>query len=125
MRGIKSKESGKWKRLAVFLILLLVFGVLLNSVRKVYQKKQAVQEVLARMEKEMFNLENRDKYLKDSLQKLTTQEGIELEIRKKLNVAQAGESIAIIVDEEQPAAATNTKISTWQKIKDFFTELLK
>jgi len=125
MRGIKNKESGKWKRLGVFLVLLFIFGVLLNSAVGVYRKKQAAQEALARMEKEMADLESRDKSLKDSLQKLTTQEGIDFEMRKKLNVAQAGESVAIVVEEPQPATTSSLQISAWQKIKDFFADLFK
>ncbi|MFH0804081.1 MAG: hypothetical protein V1896_00570 [Candidatus Zambryskibacteria bacterium] len=125
MRGIKNKESGKWKRLAFFLLLLLVFGVLLNSVRNVYQKKKTAQGALARMEKEVADLENRDQFLKESIAKMATQEGLEFEIRKKLNVAEAGESVAIIVDETQTTPVPAVPVSSWQKIKNFFTDLFR
>jgi hypothetical protein len=125
MRGIKNKESGKWKRLGVFVILLFILIVLLNSTKNVYQNKKAAGEALARMQGQVADLENRDKVLKDSLQRLNTQEGVNFELRKKLNVAQVGESVAVIVDEGQPTSTPAASISSWQKIKIFFTNLFK
>ena len=125
MRGIKNRGSDKLKKMAVFLALLLVLGFLLNSVRKVYNKKEEAQKLLVRMEKEKAELEERGKFLQESLTKLQTKEGLEFEMRKKLNVAEEGESVAIIVDEEQAVPASNLKISPWQKIKDFLVGLFR
>ena len=125
MRGIKTNKENKWKRPAAFLILLLVFGVLVNSVRKVYNKKVEAQKTLARMREEVKNLEDRQKFLGTSIQKLATEEGVAFEMRKKLNVASAGESVAIIVEGTQPTSTPVTEISSWQKLKDFFTKLFE
>src|SRR3989344_3044414 len=125
MRGIKTKENGRWKRVAIFVALLLLFGVLSNSVYKVYQKKKEVEKALAQMQAEKLELENRNNFLEDSLEKLKTKEGIEFEIRKKLNVAEAGEGVAIIVEEESTTSAPSAKISPWQKFKNFFTGLFE
>ena len=125
MRGIRNKKENKWKRMVIFLALLLVFGFLLNSVRKIYNKKEEAQKVMARMEEEKTKLQEREQFLKDSLDKLATAEGLKFEIRKKLNVAEVGESVAIIVNEEQAPATQNLPISLWQKIKDFLVELFK
>jgi len=125
MKGIKKRGESKWKRFGIFLILLLVLCVLTNSVRKVYNKKIEAQKALARMEKEVKDLENRQKSLGTSLQKLETEEGIAFEMRKKLNVAKVGESVVIIVEEKESASTTGTKISTWQKMKDFFVDLFR
>jgi len=125
MRGIKTKEDGKWKKAVVFCVLLLVFGVLLNSVNNIYQKKKTADETLVRMEKEASALNNREAELKDTIAKLNTQEGVEFELRQKLNVAQAGESVAVIVDEKPVATTSPVKISAWQKFINFFTGLFK
>ncbi len=111
--------------MAIFLVLLLIFGFLLNSVRKIYNKKEEAQKVMARMEEEKSKLTERSKFLKDSLAKLATSEGFNFEIRKKLNMAQAGESVAIIVDEKQTTPAQGPQISPWQKIKNFLAGLFK
>ncbi len=124
MRGIKTKENGRWKRVAIFVALLLLFGVLSNSVYKVYQKKKEVEKALAQMQAEKLELENRNNFLEDSLEKLKTKEGVEFEIRKKLNVAEAGESVAIIVEEESIEVTPKLKISFWQKVKDFFKNII-
>lgn len=125
MRGIRTKESGKWKKAALTLALLLVLAVLLNSARGVYQKKKEAQQTLARMEKEKSELENRQKYLQDSLANLATKEGIDFEIRSKLNVAAAGERVAIIVNQTASSSDQTSSLSAWQKIKNFFTDLFK
>ena len=125
MRGIKNKESGKWKKWSIFLILLLVFIVLLNSVSKVYKKKKEVEKTLTRMQAEVVALDKRKEFLKESLEKLKTREGVEFEIRKKLNVATPGEGVAIIVDEEQSTTTSNQNISSWQKFKNFFSRIFR
>ena len=125
MRGVKTRESGKWKRLIIFLILLIIFGVLLNSVRKVYKKKESAEKALVKMNADLKELEERGQFLEDSIEKLGTSAGLDFEIRKKLNVAASGEMVAIIVEEEQSVTTSNQKISPWQKFKNFATTGLK
>lgn len=123
MRGIKTKDHSLTKKVCLFLLLLLIFGVLVNSTRKVYNKRQEAMQALTRMESELKELENRQETLTASLQRLQTEEGVKFEMRKKLNVAEAGESVAIIVEEELSEVASTTKVSGWQKFKGFWTKL--
>jgi len=120
MRSLKSRDYEKWKRLGTFLMLLLVFGVLSNSVRKVYGKKEGAEKALARMDEEVQELALRKVFLETSIARLGTTEGMKFEIKKKLNVAEAGESVAIIVVDEVPAASEISEVSFWQKIKNLF-----
>jgi hypothetical protein len=125
MRGIKNRGENKWKKWAAFVALFLLFAVLLNSTRKVYNKKVEAQKLLTQMQEEFKTMENRQKVLADSLQKLSTTEGMTFEMRQKLNVAQVGEGVAIIVDEKQATSTPPAQISNWQKIKGFWTELFR
>jgi cell division protein FtsB len=125
MRGIKTKGSGKWKKISIFIILIVLLVVLLNSARKVYEKKVEVQNTLTRMQAEVTQLQNRDQVLKESIKSINTKEGLEFELRQKLNVAQAGEGVAVIVDQPQPTSTSITAISPWQKIVNLFTGLFK
>ena len=125
LKGLKNRESEKWKKIAIGLALILLLGLLINSVTKVYKKKKEAEKVLVRMESQAAELKERDEFLRDSLEKLSTEEGIEFEIRKKLNVAEAGEGVAIIVEEESTTSAPSAKISPWQKFKNFFVELFE
>lgn len=125
MRGVKTRESGKWKKISIFVILLVTSVFLLNSVNNVYQKKKEADKALARMQEQMLEMQKREEFLVGSLERLKTDEGLKFEIRKKLNVAEAGESVAIIVDEEKTASATSPSVSSWQKFKNFFSWLFE
>lgn len=121
MKSIKNRGENKWKKIAFFLMLFLVFGLLLNSVKNVYNKKEAAQTLLTKMNREKTKLEERNKFLQESLSKLETEEGIKFAMRKKLNVAEVGESVAIIVDEKPKTSAITPISSFWQKFKNFFS----
>jgi hypothetical protein len=125
MRGIKTKERDRWKKITLSAILLIALIFLLNSVRKVYEKKREVDKALTQMEMEVAELEKRGEHLEYSLQKLSTREGMEFEIRKKLNVAQAGENVVVIVDKEGTTTTSELPTSLWQKAKRFFRELFE
>lgn len=125
LKGIKNRENEKWKKIAISLALILVLGLLINSVGNVYKKKKEAERMLARMENQTAELKERNEFLNNSLEKLSTEEGIEFEIRKKLNVAEVGESVAIIVEEEPATSTPSAKISPWQKLKNFFTGLFE
>lgn len=120
MRTLRTREYDKWKKLGGFLLLLLLFIVLLNSVRKVYKKKSASEQALVRMEADVENLEARKEFLENSIERLKTEEGLKFEIKKKLNVAEAGEAVAIIIDESEATTPDSSSPSFWQKIKDLF-----
>jgi hypothetical protein len=125
MRGVKSREVNKFRRIAIFFVLLIIFIVLVNSVFRVYKKKKGAEEVLIKMQEEMILLEQREKNLGASLARLETDEGLEFELRKKLNVASEGESVAIIVTEEVEDKDVVPEKSSFQKIKERFKQLFK
>jgi len=125
MHGIRTKEKNKWKKVLLCAVLFIALVFLANSVRKVYEKKREVDRALTQMKEEITELEKRGEYLDDSMQKLSTREGLEFEIRKKLNVAQAGEGVAIIVENDQSATTTQTRTPIWSQIKNFFTEIFE
>jgi hypothetical protein len=123
MRGVKTRAGNRWKKMLLSLSLVLILGILLNSVNNVYKKKKGAEELLTRMQGEIKTLEDREVFLTESLDRLSTVEGMKFEIRKKLNVAEVGESVAIIVAQEETGRTTPSKLSAWQQIKLFFTKL--
>ena len=120
MKSLRSRDHTKWKRLGIFLLLFLVFGVLSNSVRKVYNKKESAEKALTRMDQDVKELEDRKSYLETSIARLGTSEGIKLEIKRKLNVSEPGERVAIIVDDSVSSTTETSEPSFWQKIKNLF-----
>jgi hypothetical protein len=125
MRGVKTKTAGRWKRVVISLTLFFVLAIFLNAVNNVYQKKKSAEALLVRMENEVQELKERESFLSSSLSRLQTVEGIKFEIRRKLNVAEAGESVAIIVAQEETDRANPSDLSVWQQIKLFFTKLFE
>lgn len=123
MRGIKTKQSGKWRRVALFYLLVLVLVMLLNSLFNVYEKKKGAEEALVKMGDDLKELGEREKYLEGYLDRLSTKEGVEFEVRKKFNVAEAGESVAIIVEEEVAPNDTEAKETRWQRFRGFWSGL--
>jgi hypothetical protein len=125
MRGLKNKSEHTGKKVAIFITLLVVLCLLVNSVYKVYTKRVEAEKTLARMQEETKVMDEREKELEASLQRLVTDEGMALEMRKKLNVAAVGEKVAIIVDDNKSAPAPVAQISFWQKLTNFMVELFK
>lgn len=125
MRGVKTKNSGRFKKWGIFLCLTALLFLLLNSLNNVYQKKREAEKTLAYMQNELGELKNRNEFLKNSIAQIQTKEGLEFEIRKKFNVAEVGESVAIIVEEKSTATTSPANYSPWQKFKNFFTNLFK
>lgn len=125
MRGVKTKNSGGFKKWSIFLGLVLLLLLLLNSLSNVYQKKREAQKALSFMQTELDDLKKRDEFLKNSIASIQTKEGLEFEIRKKLNVAEVGESVAIIVEEKEASSTPSANLSPWQKFKNFFTKVFK
>lgn len=123
MRGVNKRGNSAWKRLLVFVFLFLLLVILSNSTRKVYNKNKEAEKALVRMEQEISQLEDRQAELKESEQRLKTQEGIEYEIRKKFSVARDGEQVAIIVDDTSTSTKAAETESSWQKIKTFFSNI--
>lgn len=125
MRGVKTKTGGRWKRAVVFLVLTGIFGILAHSVKNVYLKKKGAEDAFVKMREEKIALENRKQFLEQSINRLSTPEGVDFEIRRKLNVASAGESVAIIVSQEESIDTASTKPSAWEQLKSFFAQLFK
>ena len=75
---------------------------------------------MVRMNNEMQELAEREHFLKDSQNKLSKNEGIEFELRQKLGVAGAGESVVIIVNEEMSAPEDVLSKSLWDRLQDLW-----
>ncbi len=119
MRGA-GKKSDKTKHLGIFVLLFLLLLLISNSTYKVYKKKETAEEALSKMNSEMVDIENRIAILRRSEKRLSNDEGIEFELRKKFSVASAGESLAVIVDGDKKDGNESGDQSLWSKIKVFF-----
>lgn len=117
-----SQNQGPWKRIfysrltLVLLAVVLVF--MISGTWGVYQKASLAREQKERLEQELVELEKRRADLEAKLNALTTERGIEEEIRERYSVAKKGESVVVIVDSPEGDAENTheqSRISAWWK----------
>ncbi|PIT96993.1 hypothetical protein COT82_00180 [Candidatus Campbellbacteria bacterium CG10_big_fil_rev_8_21_14_0_10_35_52] len=119
-------EKRKFKRLLYsklsLIILALIVIKLSFSVFDMYKKERDTR--LKRIEQKniLYELEKREKDLNDEIERLSSEKGIEEEIRSKFEVGKEGESVILIIDnpEDKNMKNNNTKKSFWQRLKDLF-----
>ena len=67
------------------------------------------------MEKKAAALVLREQELREGIARLETEEGIKGEIKEKFNVTQAGEYVAVVVDDPGAASSTDDRALPWYK----------
>jgi cell division protein FtsB len=107
--------------LPALVLLLVILLLLLKAVWGVYEKERKSSENLDRARNEYLKIVAREKELRDAVDYLKTDKGIEAEIRTKFRAVREGESVAVIIDEEATStAAVVEEAGLWGKIKLFF-----
>ncbi|MEK7062484.1 MAG: hypothetical protein AAB946_00445 [Patescibacteria group bacterium] len=111
-------------RFLVLLIGFIIFIFLLKATWNAYLENKKSRQVAENARMELATLEERQFFITDELEKLSTDEGKEARLRQKFGVGKTGEQVAIIVE------ATNEEASGeggdfWQRIKNFFTALFQ
>lgn len=106
-------------------IVLLV--VLVKAGFNIYGKAELSSERLAQAQAELAKLQARQTELSARVGLLSTEQGLDTEIRTKYHAVKEGESVAVIVDETKTAAATNasqtlatSSLSWWRKVLHTF-----
>lgn len=119
-------EKRKFKRLLYSKITLIILGLIVIwlsfVVWSMYEKERDTR--LKRIEqREILNeLEGRESSLREEIERLSTERGIEEEVRSKFEVGKDGEEIIIIVDNPEGANAEKkeTEKTFWQKMYNWF-----
>jgi cell division protein FtsB len=116
-RKIRALSYNKVTLIILFL-LVLIFA---HSTFVVYQKKEISEDMKNISLQNVEDLRSRNNELQSQIERLETNVGIEEEIRLKFNVVKEGESVVVVVeDTENKMSATSTKISIFDKIRQFF-----
>lgn len=111
-------------------IIIVVFVFLVKAVWGIKEKAVISQTKLDTAEMKLAKLEEHKQNLNNRINYLSTEQGIEAELRTKYGAVREGESVAVIVDDDQTAAVAgfastslvaNKKRTSWLgKIFDFF-----
>lgn len=123
-RSAPKKRSFKrflYSPLGMILLILLV-GLLARGTWGVYTKEKETRETTERLTLELEALKSREATLRAEVDRLSTKEGVEVEIRKKFGVVAPGEKMVILPGESSREEDLEPlpKSSWWQKMKDLF-----
>lgn len=103
----------------MIIVLLVPIGFLSVSVYERYQKERETREKRVEQQAELELLEARAARLEEKVEHAKSDEGIEEEIRSRYDVAKEGETVVVIVEEEQSDTREHTTLQTKEK-KSFF-----
>lgn len=103
----------------LFIVAALVVLVAISAF-KMYQTSQGTEETVERLEEERDELTVRQKQLVNTTANLSTQRGIEEEIREKFSVVKEGERVIVLVDDpDASATSTAEDRAWWRSLLDF------
>ena len=117
MRELRQKQRMKellysWPMLV--LAAVFVFFLVRGAAGVIIKDRESAG-LVANLESKTKELEAREAELRNSIAKLTTQEGIMEAIREKFSVARTGEYLAIIVDERTKATSSPDEKKSWYR----------
>ena len=91
--------------------LLLVIG---KATYTLYLKQQKGAEILNRTRVELVTVEEHQTTLRAKMDRLSTELGVEEEIREKFDLAKPGENVIVMVDKEATVTAPIEEKSWWR-----------
>lgn len=106
--------------LAVFLVLLVVWGGVV--VTKTYLKYREARNLRNQYQAELDALKRKQGELNTKIGELSTERGMEAELRNRYRVVKPGESLVIVVDKEQvksQAPIDQNQVSWWVRLRTF------
>lgn len=111
MREFQQKQKIKkriYSKTAILFLLVLIFFTT-RGVYGIYKKESESRREVERVEKKKNEIQNRLTFVTKSVGLLSTDQGIETEIRNKFDVVKSGEKVIVVVDKEIPPAPEEKK----------------
>lgn len=109
-----------YSKVVLFFLLMIIF-LLSYSVWGIYQKERETQIRKTQRAQVLTEVKERERVLEEEIERLSTQRGVEEEIRSKFDVARVGERILVIVDapEENVPLKNEEGVTMWQRFLNF------
>lgn len=102
---------------AIILVIFVVWGGV-SVVRAGLKQREAIH-LRDESRKELAELEEKQVVLGQKIENLSTEQGVEAEVRQRYRVVKPGEQLVIVVDNEEGESVSVEKPSFWQKLKQF------
>ena len=107
----------------VIIVLCIVTILLVRGAWGVMQKDIESKKNVALVQKQLEEAQKKNQELTKQIALLSTEEGIESEIRQKFSVSKEGEHVVVIVN-PQPATTTGEETrGFWGRIGDWFKKI--
>ncbi|MEI8338047.1 MAG: septum formation initiator family protein [bacterium] len=125
MREFKDKRKRKEKLYSFWSVatLFIVLVFLANGVWNIYQKENESSTLDSDSKTKLNSLSSQADQLTANINKLSTDAGIDEELRLKYGVVKPGEEMIVVVPDNSATTSTSTKsiYSKWlDKVKSFF-----
>ncbi len=117
MKELRQKQIVKRRLYStpVLLLLAVITGLTIRSTYQIVQKYRESAGYVDTLKQKANDLADREIELKEDITRLSTEEGIDTEIKEKFNVSKEGEKVAIIVDQTDNSSNTATSTEHWWK----------
>jgi cell division protein FtsB len=117
MRELEKKQRTKKRiySIPVLVILLALTVLLAKGTYGVMKKRQESSNHVETLKAKLAELEDRKAELNKNIDRLSTPEGVDREIKEKFSVSKEGEEVAIIVDPKEPATTTEVESGPFYK----------
>jgi predicted Holliday junction resolvase-like endonuclease len=119
---MKYGKSGIWRKIIsspfILLIILLFFIFLVKVVWAIREKVVISNSRLYSTNAELLKLQTHQNDLSKKISYLSTEQGIEAELRTKYRAIREGESVAVIVDRDQASSSLQLASSSPKEIED-------
>ena len=107
-----------WRRLSA-VVLLIILTVAVRGVWGVYQKERESRQIRAEAEAKLNDLKQREAELRADISLLSTDRGVEEELRERYDLTKNNEGVVVIV--EPPTSSQEVRPSTFQRWKSMFS----
>ncbi len=114
---VKKKSWFYSPLMAIVLVVLVIWGIV-SVVRAGLKQREAIK-LRDESRKELSSLEQKQVDLNQKIEGLSTDQGLEAEVRQRYRVVKPGEQLVIVVDNKDSAANQTTKASFWQRLRLF------
>ncbi len=110
-----------YSKTALVILLVLIF-ILAKATYEIYQKEKISTEGFDEVKNQYDSLKSREDMLGTAITKLNTDTGVDEEIRSKFDVAKPGETVVVVVGQNDASSSGNSSqnVGFWQSILNWF-----
>ncbi len=103
--------------IAVILVLFVIWGGI--AVIRAYAKQREAVVNRNTSKRELKEVQQKQVELSANIENLSTERGLEAEVRNRYRVAKPGEQLVIVVDNKEGGNTVAEKPSFWERLRQF------